>query len=81
MEKEIQMKKEEMKRCAGEAVMLINQFMSGDMTEENEKKIDELSQANLVYLMDRKINTDGDFEKEILADYKKKYCNFYIKKI
>ncbi|WP_233701987.1 LysM peptidoglycan-binding domain-containing protein [Kaistella palustris] len=39
-----------------------------------EKKIDELSQANLVYLMDRKINTDGDFEKEILADYKKKYC-------
>lgn len=39
-----------------------------------EKKIDELSQANLVYLMDRKINTDGDFEKEILAEYKKKYC-------
>lgn len=39
-----------------------------------EKKIDELSQANLVYLMDRKINTDGNFEKEILADYKKKYC-------
>ena len=24
--------------------------------------------------MDRKINTDGDFEKEVLADYKKKYC-------
>ena len=42
MEKEIEMKKEEMKRCAGEAAMLINQFMSGDMTEENEKKIDEL---------------------------------------
>ncbi|MBF8457709.1 LysM peptidoglycan-binding domain-containing protein [Kaistella sp. G5-32] len=39
-----------------------------------EKKVDELSQANLVYLMDRKINTDGDFEKEILADFKKKYC-------
>lgn len=39
-----------------------------------EKKIDELSQANLVYLMDRKINTDGDFEKEILAAYKTKYC-------
>ena len=39
-----------------------------------EKKVDELSQANLVYLMDRKVNTDGDFEKEILADYKKKYC-------
>lgn len=39
-----------------------------------EKKVDELSQANLVYLMDRKINTEGDFEKEVLADYKRKYC-------
>ncbi|MCE3077140.1 LysM peptidoglycan-binding domain-containing protein [Chryseobacterium gwangjuense] len=39
-----------------------------------EKKIDELSQANLVYLMDRKINADGGFEKEILAAYKNKYC-------
>lgn len=39
-----------------------------------EKKVDELSQACLVYLMDRKVNTDGDFEKEILADYKQKYC-------
>ncbi len=39
-----------------------------------EKKIDELSQSSLVYLMDRKINMDGDFEKEILEDYKKKYC-------
>ncbi len=39
-----------------------------------EKKIDDLSQAHLVYLMDRKIDTDGDFEKEILADYKKNYC-------
>ncbi|UJF30639.1 LysM peptidoglycan-binding domain-containing protein [Kaistella sp. 97-N-M2] len=39
-----------------------------------EKKVDELSQANLVYLMDRKINTEGDFEKEILAEYKTKYC-------
>lgn len=39
-----------------------------------EKKIDELSQANLVYLMDRKINADGSFEKEILAAYKNKYC-------
>ena len=36
--------------------------------------MDELSQANLVYLMDRKINTDGDFEKEILSDYRQKYC-------
>lgn len=39
-----------------------------------EKKVDDLSQANLVYLMDRKINTEGSFEKEILADYKSKYC-------
>lgn len=39
-----------------------------------EKKKDELSQANLVYLMDRTINTEGSFEKEILADYKSKYC-------
>ncbi len=39
-----------------------------------EKKVDDLSQASLVYLMDRKINTDGSFEKEILADYKAKYC-------
>jgi peptidoglycan endopeptidase LytF len=39
-----------------------------------EKKVDELSQASMVYLMDRKINTDGNFEKEILAAYKVKYC-------
>ncbi|SFN48408.1 ABC-type branched-chain amino acid transport system, substrate-binding protein [Chryseobacterium oleae] len=39
-----------------------------------EKKVDELSQASLVYLMDRKINADGNFEKEILAAYKSKYC-------
>lgn len=39
-----------------------------------EKKVDDLSQANLVYLMDRKINADGNFEKEILAAYKSKYC-------
>ncbi|MFP3591655.1 LysM peptidoglycan-binding domain-containing protein [Chryseobacterium sp. SIMBA_038] len=39
-----------------------------------EKKVDDLSQANLVYLMDRKINADGGFEKEILAAYKSKYC-------
>lgn len=39
-----------------------------------DKKVDELSQASLVYLMDRKINTDGSFEKEILAAYKSKYC-------
>ena len=39
-----------------------------------ERKVDELSAANLVYLMDRKIDTEGDFEKEILAAYKQKYC-------
>ncbi|WP_175620647.1 amino acid ABC transporter substrate-binding protein [Chryseobacterium schmidteae] len=39
-----------------------------------DKKVDELSQASLVYLMDRKINTDGSFEKDILAVYKSKYC-------
>ncbi|MCX8525289.1 LysM peptidoglycan-binding domain-containing protein [Chryseobacterium formosus] len=39
-----------------------------------DKKVDELSQASLVYLMDRKINADGNFEKEILAAYKAKYC-------
>ncbi|GGG46377.1 amino acid ABC transporter substrate-binding protein [Epilithonimonas arachidiradicis] len=39
-----------------------------------EKNVDDLSRASLVYLMDRKINYDGDFEKEILAAYKVKYC-------
>lgn len=39
-----------------------------------EKKTDELSQVNLVYLMDRKIDTEGSFEKEILSDYKEQYC-------
>ena len=39
-----------------------------------EKKVDDLSKSNLVYFMDKKINTDGDFEKQVLADFKKKYC-------
>ncbi|MEC5394227.1 LysM peptidoglycan-binding domain-containing protein [Bergeyella sp. RCAD1439] len=39
-----------------------------------EKNEDELVQANLVYLMDRKIDSEGRFEKEVLKDYKKKYC-------
>lgn len=39
-----------------------------------EKNVDDLSKANLVYLMDRKINYDGSFEKEVLAAYKAKYC-------
>lgn len=37
--------------------------------EKKEKEI-----GHLVYLMDRKINTEGSFEKEILGDYKEKYC-------
>jgi hypothetical protein len=40
-----------------------------------EKNAEALRQVNLVYLIDRKINTDGDFEKEILKDYKAKYCS------
>ena len=39
-----------------------------------EKNIDALSKANLVYLMDRKINSEGAFEKEVLGAYKKKFC-------
>jgi len=39
-----------------------------------DRKTDELSQAHLVYLMDRKIDTEGSFEKEILANFKSKYC-------
>lgn len=39
-----------------------------------EKKVDDLSNVSLVYLMDKKINTDGSFEKGVLSDYKKKYC-------
>lgn len=39
-----------------------------------EKNADDLVQASLVYLMDRKIDPDGNFEKEILAAYKAKYC-------
>lgn len=39
-----------------------------------ESQMDALSQANLVYLMDRKVNMEGEFEKEILAAYETKYC-------
>ena len=39
-----------------------------------EKYEGELGQANLVYLMDRKINTEGIFEKDVLSNYKQKYC-------
>lgn len=43
-------------------------------TPSFDKNIDGLSQASLVYIMDRKINTEGSFEKEVLAAYNKKYC-------
>ncbi len=39
-----------------------------------EKKVEELNPSGLVYLMDRTINTEGNFEKEILAAYRTKYC-------
>ena len=39
-----------------------------------EKNVDDLYKTSLVYLMDRQINYEGDFEKEILAAYKAKYC-------
>lgn len=39
-----------------------------------EKKTDDLASVGLVYIMDRKIDPDGDFQKEILADFKQKYC-------
>ena len=43
-------------------------------TPSFDKQVDELSQANLVYLMDRKVNSDGSFEKSIIENYKDKYC-------
>ena len=39
-----------------------------------EKKADELGKASLVYVMDRTINTEGSFEKEILSEFNRKYC-------
>lgn len=39
-----------------------------------DKESAALSKASLVYIMDRKINTDGDFENRILKDYYAKYC-------
>lgn len=39
-----------------------------------EKNVDDLSKVSLVYLMDRKIDYEGSFEKEVLASYKAKYC-------
>lgn len=42
MKKDIDKINEEMKGYASEALMLINQFMNGDMSDENEQKIEEL---------------------------------------
>jgi ABC-type branched-subunit amino acid transport system substrate-binding protein len=53
-----------------EGVKAFSMFYSSSF----EKNVDDLSKASLVYLMDRKINYEGDFEKEILAAYKAKYC-------
>ncbi|PIE50842.1 MAG: amino acid ABC transporter substrate-binding protein [Flavobacteriales bacterium] len=41
---------------------------------ENAEKLPALRKAHLVYLMDRKINRRGRFEKEVLSSYKSKYC-------
>lgn len=38
-----------------------------------DKKVDELSQFQFVYIMDRKINPDGDFEKDVLKNYQASY--------
>lgn len=43
-------------------------------TPSFDKNVDELSAVHLIYLVDRKINTEGSFEKEVLADYRGKYC-------
>jgi len=39
-----------------------------------EKIEKDLGKANFVYIVDRIINTEGEFEKEILSKYYKKYC-------
>lgn len=39
-----------------------------------ESEAEALKKTNLVYLMDRKINIAGNFEKEVLAAYEEKYC-------
>ncbi|NAW52038.1 LysM peptidoglycan-binding domain-containing protein [Elizabethkingia argentiflava] len=39
-----------------------------------EKKEDELGNVKLVYIMDRKINTQGEFEREVLKQYTSKFC-------
>ena len=43
-------------------------------TPSFEKKADDLLAAKLVYIMDRKINTEGVFEKEVLKDFKDRFC-------
>lgn len=51
-----------------------NKAFSMFYSTDFDKKENDLRSTSLVYLMDRKINTDGSFEKEVLADYNKKFC-------
>lgn len=51
-----------------------NKAFSMFYSTEFDKNIDALSKSSLVYIASRKINVDGGFEKEILAEYKKTYC-------
>ena len=43
-------------------------------TNSFDKKSEALYKVNLIYLIDRKINIEGTFEQEIMAQYKEKYC-------
>ena len=43
-------------------------------TNSFDKKSEALYKVNLIYLIDRKINIEGTFEQEIIAQYKEKYC-------
>ncbi|QCX52957.1 LysM peptidoglycan-binding domain-containing protein [Elizabethkingia sp. JS20170427COW] len=51
-----------------------NKAFSMFYSSEFDNKENMLRKAGLVYLMDRKINTDGTFEKEVLKEYNDKYC-------
>ncbi|MDX8569037.1 LysM peptidoglycan-binding domain-containing protein [Elizabethkingia sp. HX XZB] len=51
-------------------VKAFSMFYSNDF----DKKEADLGKVNMVYIMDRKINTDGNFEKEVLAQYNAKFC-------
>ncbi|HFK5571298.1 amino acid ABC transporter substrate-binding protein [Elizabethkingia meningoseptica] len=51
-------------------VKAFSMFYSTDF----DKKEADLGKVNMVYIMDRKVNTDGSFEKEVLAQYNAKFC-------